>query len=88
MFDILELKLNKYIQYIPEKKEIQNVQKDEILNFKEVKENLISIIYQNNKRNIFDDNGKIKYYNYKNILYDFENIEKEIGKIFFRKKKS
>ena len=86
MFDILELKLNKYIQYIPEKKEIQNVQKDEILNFKEV--NLISIFYQNNKRNIFDDNGKIKYYNYKNILYDFENIEKEIGKIFFRKKKS
>lgn len=66
---------------------IQNVEKEEILNFKEVNEKLMSIIYQNNKRNIYDDNGRINYYNYKNILYDFDNIEKTIYNILFSGKK-
>ena len=47
----------------------------------------MSIIYQNNKRNIYDDNGRINYYNYKNILYDFDNIEKTIYNILFSGKK-
>ena len=85
IFDYLENKLNDYIEYTPKVKNIQYATKDEILNFKEVNEQLMSIIYQNNKRDIFDNTGRINYYNYKNNIYDFDNTEKIIGKLLFGK---
>lgn len=88
LIDFLEFnnKLNYYINYTPKQKNIQDVKENEILNFKEVNEKLMSIIYQNSRRDIFDNSGRINYYNYKNNLYDFDNIEKAIGKILFSEK--
>jgi len=41
----------------------------------------MEIIYENCKRNIFIEDDKINYLNYKYFIYDFESIEKKLGEI-------
>ena len=68
---------------------IQDANKNEIVTFKirsalfKSYQEIISI-YSN--RNIFDQNG-INYFNYKNIEYNFDKIEIEVGKIVLSNKR-
>ena len=53
------------------KTDIQKAKKDEVLNFDKINELFIEIIFENSKRNIFMDDNKINYLNYKQFVYDF-----------------
>ena len=70
--------------------DIQKAKKYQILNFDNIDKDLIKLIYKNSKRNIFGNNNIINYQNYKQIVYDFDAIEKCLedillpGKVMFR----
>ena len=52
--------------------DIQKAKQNEVLNFDKINESFIDIIFENSKRNIFMDDNKINYLNYKQFVYDFE----------------
>ena len=61
--------------------DVQNAKKNSILNFDEVNETFNDIIFANSKRNIFTNNDEINYFNYKQIIYDYESIERILGEM-------
>ena len=72
--------LHHYVDNIKKTIDVQNAKKNDVLNFKEMKEKLNRIIYDNSKRNIFKTENKISYQNYRQFIYDFDSVEKELGK--------
>ena len=82
---ITQLKLNGILHHYVEDMEngidVQKATKKETLDFDIVNQNFFHIIYENCKRNIFIKDSDINYLNYKNFIYDFEEIEKKLGKI-------
>ena len=73
--------LHHFIDNIKKTIDVQNAKKNDVLNFEEMEEELNRIIYENSKRNIFKTEKKISYQNYRQFIYDFDSIEKELGKI-------
>ena len=74
--------LNSYKSQIEQEVEVQKATKDEILNiddntFKKLNE----LIVKYSKRNIFGDKNKIDYRKYNDIVYNFDFIEEELGRI-------
>ena len=53
--------------------------KNETLNFDNVNESFMEIIFDNSQRNIFTQNNQVNYLNYKQFIYDFDSIEKNLG---------
>ena len=73
--------LHHFVKDLEKKIDIQNAKKNEVLNFDKINESFIEIIFENSKRNIFMEDNKINYLNYKQFVYDFESIEKMLGEI-------
>ena len=74
--------LNSYVSQLEQEIDIQEAANEDILNidentFKKFNE-LISV---SSMRNIFGENNIINYKNYNNILYNFNFIEEELGKM-------
>lgn len=77
---------NSYIPSLEEEIDIQNAKEDEIININEnTYEILHKLIFSSSMRNIFLEKNKIVYKNYNNIIYDFNYIEEELGKILLSK---
>ena len=58
---------------------MQNAKRNEVLNFDEVNKIFMEIIFENSKRDIFTEDNKINYSNYKQFIYDFDSIERILG---------
>ncbi len=63
----------------------QNATKGDIINLSDFNSNeydtLEDILYQYSYRNCFKDDNSVDYFNYKEIIYDLNSIEEELGKI-------
>jgi hypothetical protein len=59
--------------------DVQKAKKNEALNFDKVTKNFTEYIYENSKRNIFRKDNTINYMNYKQFVFDFDQIEKYLG---------
>ena len=73
--------LHHFIENMGKNIDVQNAKKKEILNFDKVNEQFIEIIFDNSKRNIYNNVDKINYQNYKQFIYDFDSIEKTLGEM-------
>ena len=75
--------LNSYIYQLEKEISIQDATQDEIVNINDnTYEILYDLILSSSMRNIFDDkNNKINYKNYNDIIYNYDLIEEELGKI-------
>ena len=73
--------LHHFVKNMKKKIDIQKAKKNEVLNFDKINELFMEIIYENSKRNVFMEDDKINYLNYKQFIYDFESIEKKLGEI-------
>ena len=75
--------LNSYIYQLEKEINIQDATEDEIININDnTKKIFYDLILSSSMRNIFDDkNDKINYKNYNDIIYDYDLIEEELGKI-------
>ena len=78
--------LNSYIDNMKKKIHLHKAKHDNILLIKDrfskskyLNEN--DIIYSFSERNIFNNDGKINYYDYNSFVYDYEAIEDELGKV-------
>ena len=78
--------LNHFIKNIEKKIDIQKATNAETLNFDSI-DNFNNIIYENCKRNIFIKDNKTNYINYKKLVYNFDSIEKDLGKKLLPNKK-
>ena len=78
--------LHHFVKNLEKKIDVQNAKNNEILNFDEINESFMEILFENSKRNIFMDDNKINYSNYKQFVYDFESIEKIVGEILLPEK--
>ena len=80
--------LNKYISQLEEEIDIQEASPEEILNIDEsTYEYFKNLILKYSMRNIIETNDKINYKNYNDIIYDFDYIEQELGKLILTGKK-
>jgi hypothetical protein len=75
-----------YVDNMKKKVLLQNAKYDQIVlideRFADTKyNNLKEIINSFSERNIFGENGKIKYSDYNSFIYDYDTIEEELGKI-------
>ena len=73
--------LHHFVKNMERKIDIQKAKKNEVLNFDEIDDYFIDIIYDNCKRNIYREDNSINYMNYKLFIYDFDSIEKKLGEI-------
>ena len=78
--------LHHYVDNIKKKIPIQDAKDEQILliedRLSDTKYNNIKeIIGSFSERNIFGENGKIKYSDYNSFIYDYDAIEEELGKI-------
>ena len=75
--------LNSYIYQLEKEINIQDATEDEIININgNTKKIFYDLILSSSMRNIFDDKSdKINYKNYNDIIYDYDLIEEELGKI-------
>ena len=73
--------LHHFIKNMGKSIDVQNAKKNETLNFDKANESLIEIIFDCSKRNIFTGDNQVNYLNYKQLIYDFDNIEKTLGEI-------
>jgi len=78
--------LNCYVDNMKRKIHLHKAKNDNILlindrfsKSKYLNEN--DIIYSFSERNIFNNDGKINYYDYNSFVYDYEAIEDELGKV-------
>ena len=72
---------NSYVSLLKQETAIQDATKSETLNInKNIFKEFYILINQNSMRNIFTPEGKINYKNYNDIKYDYDYIEKELGK--------
>ena len=61
--------------------DVQNAKKNDTLDFDEVNDIFTEIIYENSRRNILREDNSINYMNYKQYVYDFDSIEKNLGEL-------
>ena len=73
--------LHHYVKNMEKKIDVQNAKKNDTLDFDEVNDSFIEIIYENSRRNIIRENNTINYMNYKQYVYDFDSIEKILGEL-------
>ena len=73
--------LHHFIKNMEKTINIQKAKKNEVLNFDSANREFIDIIYDNCKRNIFREDNRINYMNYKQYIYDFDSIEKNLGEL-------
>jgi len=75
--------LNSYIYQLEKEINIQDATEDEIININDnTKKIFYDLILSSSMRNIFEDkNNKINYRNYNDIIYNYDLIEEELGKI-------
>ena len=75
--------LNNYIYQLEKEINIQDATEDEIVNINDnTYDTLYDLILSSSMRNIFEDkNDKINYRNYNDIIYNYDLIEEELGKI-------
>ena len=73
---------NSYISQLEQEVNIQEATNEEIIKIdKNIYEVLNDLIYKTSMRNIFSKDNIINYKNYNDIIYDYDFIEKELGKI-------
>ena len=74
--------LNSYISQLEQEIDIQDATKDEILNIDDnTYKALNDLIFSSSMRNIFEEENKINYRNYNDILYNYDYIEEELGEL-------
>ena len=71
--------LHYFVKNIEKTIDVQNAKKNEALNFDTANKEFMEMIYDNCKRNIFREDNSINYMNYKQYIYDFDSIEKNLG---------
>ena len=73
---------NSYLSQLEQEINIQEATNEEIIKIdKNIYEVLNDLIYKTSMRNIFSKDNIINYKNYNDIIYDYDFIEKELGKI-------
>ena len=85
---------NSYISQLEQEVNVQEATKDEIIQLDDnIYKALNELIYTTSMRNIISKDNTINYKNYNDIIYDFDYIEEELGKLIllgikkFRKNK-
>jgi hypothetical protein len=73
--------LHHFIKNMGKSIDVQNAKNNEALNFEKANEDLMDLIYNNSKRNIFTMENKINYLNYKQFIYDFDSLESSLGEL-------
>ena len=73
--------LHHFVKNMEKTTDVQNAKKNEALNFDTANKEFTEMIYENCKRNIFREDNSINYMNYKQYIYDFDSIEKILGKL-------
>ena len=73
--------LHHFVKNMERTIDVQDAGKNEVLNFDIIDESFNLLIYQNCKRNIFKRDKTINYMNYKELIYDFDTIEKNLGEL-------
>ena len=74
--------LKSYISQLEQEINIQDATEDEIININDNTYKILNeLISLSSMRNIFGENNKINYKNYNDIIYDFDFIEEELGKL-------
>ena len=73
--------LHDFVKNMEKKIDVQKAKKNEVLNLDEIDGLFMDIIYNNCKRNIYREDNTINYMNYKQLIYDFDAIEKIMGDI-------
>ena len=71
--------LNHLVKNLEKRIDVQKAKKAEALNFENVNEHFSEYLFVNCKRDIFIDEKKINYLNYKSLIYDFDALEKYLG---------
>ena len=71
--------LHHFVQNMGKSIDVQNAKKNETLNFDNINETFIEIIFDGSQRNIFTQKNQVNYSNYKQFVYDFDSIEKNLG---------
>ena len=70
--------MNKYVRNMERYVDVQKAGNCEAINFDIVNKEFMKLIYENSKRNIFRKDTSINYKNYRQIIYDFDSIEKSL----------
>ena len=73
--------LHHFVQNMGKCIDVQNAKKNETLNFDSINEAFNEILFDASHRNIFTQDKNINYLNYKQFIYDFDYIEKNLGEI-------
>ena len=74
--------LNSYVPQLEQQINIQDATKDEIINIDDkTYQSLETLITSSSLRNIFSKDNTITYKNYNDIIYNYDYIEEELGKI-------
>ena len=73
--------LHHFVKNMEHTIDVQKAKKNEALNFDIINKSFIMCIYDNCKRNIFLKDNTINYMNYKQFIYDFDEIEKYLGEL-------
>ena len=73
---------NSYVSQLDQEVSIQEAANDEIINIdKNIYKTFNEFIQITSMRNIFGENNKINYKNYNDIIYNYDFIEEELGKL-------
>ena len=78
--------LHHYVRNLEKKIDVQNAKKNDILDFDDIDNSFVEIIYENSRRNILKEDKSINYMNYKQYIYDFDAIEKFLGECLLPEK--
>jgi len=74
--------LYSYVSQLEQEIDIQDATKEEIINIDDnTYQRLNELNFSSSMRNIFTEENKINYKNYNNIIYNYDFIEEELGKI-------
>ena len=73
--------LHHFVKNMENTIDVQKAKKNEALNFDSANWEFTQYIYNNSKRNIFRQDNTINYMNYKQFIYNFDEIEKLLGEL-------
>ena len=73
--------LHHFVKNLEKKIDVQNAKKNDILDFDDIDIMLNEIIYKYSKRNILTEDNNLNLRNYRQIVYDFDSIEKYLGEL-------
>ena len=74
--------LNSYVSQLEQEVDIEDATKEEILNIDgDTFKKFYEFISMSSMRNIFEEKNKINYNNYNDIIYNYDFIEEELGKL-------